>query len=262
MERRTVQLARLDGFSDSILVADGTASGVDEPCALFEVLEKVGVDEPTGTFVEGAVDGDDIALRDEFLKALDAASVDGLGGGWYNARQMRSQREERVSELTLRERSVVVVEELFAVEGKQTLKDTVTNTPSTDGTNDLALQVKGVAGDIRDLPFTTLDHLSVDLRTRSLTENPRDTYLVSRNKVPDEEEDGHDDVLSDRDDVGAGDFQNLDAVLDSGVEINVIRANTSSDTELQLLGLVEEVSSEVSGVERCGDQDLSLDKLQ
>ena len=62
---------------------------------------------------------------------------------------------------------------------------------------------------------------------------------MGRNKVPDEEEDGHDDVLSNGNDIGAGDFQNLDAVLDNGVEVNVVRADTSCDTELQVFGLHE-----------------------
>ena len=62
---------------------------------------------------------------------------------------------------------------------------------------------------------------------------------MGRNKVPDEEEDGHDDVLSNGDDIGASDFQNLDAVLDSGVKVNVVRADASCDTEFQVLGLHE-----------------------
>lgn len=152
-------MTRLDGLGDGVLVADGTTSGVDEPCTLLKVLEKIGVDESTGTFVEGAVDGDEIALRDELPEVLDAASIDGLGGSWYYARQMRGGGEREASELTFRERSIVVVEELLAVKGNQTLKDTVTDTASTDGTDDLTLQVKGVAGDFRNLPVTTLDHL-------------------------------------------------------------------------------------------------------
>jgi hypothetical protein len=151
-------LTRLDGLGDGVFVADGTTSGVDEPCTLLEVLEKIGVDESTGTFVEGAVDGNEITLRDELLEVLDAANIDGLGGSWYNGRQMRGGESE-ASVLTFWERSIVVVEELLAVKGNQALKDTVTDTASTDGTDDLALQVKGIAGDFRDLPVTTLDHL-------------------------------------------------------------------------------------------------------
>lgn len=76
-------MTRLDGLGDGIFVTDSATSGVDEPCTLLEVLKKFGVDESTGTFVEGAVNGDDIALRDELLEVLNAASFDGLGGSWH-----------------------------------------------------------------------------------------------------------------------------------------------------------------------------------
>ena len=56
------------------------------------MLEKFSVDESTGTFVEGAVDSDDIALRDELLEVNDAASVDGLGGSWCKENRMRGIR--------------------------------------------------------------------------------------------------------------------------------------------------------------------------
>lgn len=116
-----------------------------------------------------------------------------------------------------------------------------------------------------------------------LSANPKKrhvAYLVSGNKVPDKEEDGHDDVLSNGDDIRARDFQHLDALLDGSVEVDVVRADTSRDAELQVLGLprkqktftspvsadkdynssylFKEVSCEVSGVEWCSDQDLSL----
>lgn len=71
---------------------------------------------------------------------------------------MREVRGEACN-LTFREGYIVVVEELLAVKRKQTLKDTVTDTTSTDGTDNFTLQVKGIAGDFRDLPVTTLDHL-------------------------------------------------------------------------------------------------------
>ena len=68
----------LDGGSDIILVADSTTSGVDEPCALLEALQELCIDETTSALVQRAVDGDDVALRDEVLEVLDATSVDGL----------------------------------------------------------------------------------------------------------------------------------------------------------------------------------------
>lgn len=44
-------------------------------------------------------------------------------------------------------------------------------------------------------------------------------------------------MLSDRDDIGARDLQDLDTVLHSSVEVNVVGANTSGNTELKFLGL-------------------------
>lgn len=52
---------------NSILVTDGTTSGVDEPSALLEVLQEFVVDETAGTFVQRAVDGHDITLGYQVL---------------------------------------------------------------------------------------------------------------------------------------------------------------------------------------------------
>ena len=76
----TCQLAALQGLGNSVLVADRTTSGVDEPSTLLEVLEEVSVHEAAGTFVQWAVDGDNIALGDEILEILDTTSVDCLCG--------------------------------------------------------------------------------------------------------------------------------------------------------------------------------------
>lgn len=79
-------------------------------------------------------------LSDELFKVLDSAGVDGL------CRRLRQWR-------------VVVVEKFLAVERYQPLKDTVTDASSADRADDLALQIKCIAGDVRHLPVTTLDHL-------------------------------------------------------------------------------------------------------
>ena len=62
-------------------------------------------------------------------------------------------------------------------------------------------------------------------------------YLVRRDEVADEKKDGHDDMLGNGDDVGAGDLEDLDTVLDGRVEVDVVRADTGSDTDLQVLRL-------------------------
>ena len=72
-------MAALDRLSNRVLVADRAARGVDDPRALLEVLEQLSVDEAARALVQGAVDGDDIALGDKLFQVLDAAGTDLLG---------------------------------------------------------------------------------------------------------------------------------------------------------------------------------------
>ena len=70
-------------------------------------------------------------------------------------------------------------------------------------------------------------------------------YLVSRDKVPDKEQDIHDDMLCDGGSVRASDLQDVQALLGSSIEVDVVRSNTSRDTDFEVLGLqnvVEESS--------------------
>lgn len=108
----------------------------------------------------------------------------------------------------------------------------------------LALQVKSVSSDLGYIPVSAFGH------------------LVSRNKVPHKEEDVHHDVLRDRDHVRSGDLEHLNAVLNGGVEVDVIRADTGSDTDLEVLCFVEEVGSEIAGVEGSSNEDLGLHPSQ
>ena len=65
----------------------------------------------------------------------------------------------------------------------------------------------------------------------------QDTNLVGGDKVADEQKDAHDDVLGNGDDVRAGDLENLDALLDGRVQIDVVGTDTSRDTDLEVLRL-------------------------
>ena len=62
-------------------------------------------------------------------------------------------------------------------------------------------------------------------------------YLVRGDKVTDEEQDVHNGVLRDGDDVRAGDLEHLDAAGSGGVEVDVVRADTGGDAGLEVLGL-------------------------
>jgi len=107
---------------------------------------------------------------------------------------------------------------------------------------------------------------------------------VGRNHVADKREDGHDHVLGNGDDVGASDLSDSDAAIGrvGCVKVNVVRADTSGDGNLELLGLGQTLSVEVTGVEsavmlapvqcmrfarfrnfnvRCGDDDFGIDEL-
>ena len=59
-------------------------------------------------------------------------------------------------------------------------------------------------------------------------------YFMGGDKIADQEEDVHDDVLCNRDDVGAGDLCNGDLLLVSGVEVNVVGTDTSGNAKLEV----------------------------
>lgn len=216
---------------------------------LLHLGNEVLVEQATSLLVQGAVDGDNVTLSKHLLEVLDATGTNIL--------------------LNLGAKGlVVVVEELLAVEGLQTAEDTLTNTADGNGTDDLALEVELVLGDGGNVPLTVADH------------------LVGRDEVADEVEDGHDNVLGDGDDVAAGDFGDGDTTvgLVGSVEVDVVRANTSSDGDLEVLGLGQTLLGEITGVEatlsvkstpinvdapregggealRSGDDDLGIDQF-
>lgn len=52
-------------------------------------------------------------------------------------------------------------------------------------------------------------------------------------------------MLGDGGDIGTRDFKDLDPVLDCSIKIDVIGANTSSDTDFEVFGLSKFCVSEV-----------------
>jgi hypothetical protein len=126
--------------------------------------------------VKRAVDGDNIALRQHLLEVLDPAAANLL--------------------LVLgRQGLVVVVQQLLAVECLEALEHALADAAHGDGADDLALQVVLVLGGGGDVPVAGLD------------------LLVGGHEVAHQDEDGHDDVLGDRDDVGARYFGDGDAAV-------------------------------------------------
>ena len=164
-----------------------------------------------------AVDGDNIALGEHLLEVLDTTAANLLLGLWA-------------------QRLVVKVEELLAVESLQSAEDTLSDTADGDGTDGLALEIVLVLGHGGDVPVTP------------------GNLLVGRDEVADEDEHGHDDMLGDGNDVGASDFGDGDTAvgLVGGVKVDVVGSNTGSDGDLELLGLGQTLSGEVTWVETGG----------
>lgn len=119
------------------------------------------------------------------------------------------------------ERLVVKVEEFLAAEGLQSAEHTLSDATNSDGTNNLALKIVFVVGHSGDVPVTGL------------------YLLVGWDEVADEDEDGHDDMFGDGDDVRAGHFGDSDTAicLVGRVQVDVVGSNTGSDGNLELLRL-------------------------
>ncbi|KAH9832718.1 DNA polymerase III subunit alpha [Teratosphaeria destructans] len=190
------------------------STGPSRPLTGLHLINHVLIEQTTGLLVERGVDCDNVTLGEHLLKGVDTPAANLL--------------------LDLRpERLVVVVEELLAVEWLQSAEHPLTDTADGNGTHNLVLQVVLVLGDGCDVPLTAGD------------------LLVSRDEVADEGKDGHDDVLGDRDDVGAGDLSDGDAAIGlvGGVQVDVVRANASGNGNLQVLGLGQALCGEVTRVE-------------
>lgn len=183
----------------------------------LHLRDEVLVEEAAGLLVQRAVDGDDVALGEHVLEALDAAAADLL--------------------LLLGGQGLVVeVEQLLAVEGLEAAQDALADAADGDGADDLALEVELVLGRLGHVPVAAGD------------------LLAGGAEVADEREDGHDDVLGDGDDVGAGDLGDGDAAvgLVGDVQVDVVGADAGGDGDLEVLALAQALGGEVTGVEAGG----------
>lgn len=208
------EVAGLDGLGDVLLDDNGATGSVDEVGALLHLGDELLVEETLGLLVQGAVDGNNVAAGDELLERVDALGANlGL--------------------LLGRQGLVVVVEELLAVKGLEAAEDTLADAADGDGTNNLALEVVLLLGSGGNIPLAALN------------------LLVGGDEVADEDQDSHHDVLSDGDDVGAGDLGDGDTAvgLVGGVEVDMVGADASGDGNLELLGLGEALGRQVAGVE-------------
>ena len=154
--------------------------------------------------MQWTVDSNDVALAQHLLQSITTTAANLL--------------------LDLRLQGLIIeVQQLLAVERLQPSQHSLADSAHSNGSNNLVLEIVFVLGHTSDVPFAGLD------------------LLVGGDEVADEDEDGHDDVLGDGDDVGAGHFGHSDAAvgLVGGIEVDVVGADAGGDGELELLGFGE-----------------------
>lgn len=186
----------------------------DRSLTLLHLGDQVLVEEAAGLLVQRAVDGDNVTLCQHLLQVLNTPAANLL--------------------LLLGAQGLVIkVQELLAVECLESAQDTLADTANSDCADDLVLEVILVLGNSSDVPVTS------------------GNLLVCGDEVADKDEDGHDDVLSDGDDIGASDLSDGDAAIGlvGCVKVDVVGTDTGCDGNLEVLCLCEALSSEVAGVE-------------
>lgn len=210
----SAKVSRLECLGDILLDNDSAASGVDEPRTFLHLGDELLVEQAASLFVKWAVDCDDITLSEHLLEAVDSPASNLLLLLWA-------------------EWLVVEVQQLLAVECSEASQDTLANAADCDGTDNLVLKIIFVLGDVGDVPVAALD------------------LLVCWNEVTNEDKDGHDDVLSDGNNVGSGDLSDGDTAVCSvgGIKVDVVGPNTSCDCDLQLLRLGQALLGEISWME-------------
>lgn len=208
---------------------------------LLHLGDEILVEETSRLLVQRAVDCDNVALGQHLFKIIHSSTANLF--------------------LDLRlQRLVVKVEQLFAVEGLQSAKYTLTDAAHSNSTDNLALKIVLVLGNGSDVPVTAFD------------------LFVCRNEVSDEKEDSHHDMLGHRHDIGSGNLCNSDPTvgLVCSIQINMVRTNTSSHCNLQVLGLCQALGGQIAGMEavwsvsgsssigvdlRGGDDDFSINQF-
>ena len=131
------------------------------------------------------------------------------------------------------ERLVVKVQQLLAVKWLESSQHAFANTPDSDRAHDLVLEIVFVLRNGGDIPVST----------RNL--------LMSWNKVANEGEDGHENMLCHGYDIGTSDFSDRDATVGfvPGIKVDVIGSNARSDGKFELLSFSESFGGQVPWVE-------------
>lgn len=164
--------------------------------------------------MQRAVDGHNVALRQHLFQILNTSTSNLLLQFWL-------------------EGLVVEIQQLLAIEGFQSPQNTFADAANSHGTDDFAFEIVLALGDGGNVPVPFCD------------------LLVGGDEVADKNENGHDDVFCDRNDIGAGNFGDGDAAVSfvGCVEVDMVGADTGSDGKFEVLGFGETFGGEVAGVE-------------
>ena len=172
------------------------------------------VKQASSLVVQWAVDGDYIALSQHLLQVVYTSASNLF--------------------LKLRfKRLVIKVKQFLAVEWLESSQHALAYTPNGDCTHNLVLEIVFILSNSSDIPVSTGD------------------LLMSWDEIANKGEDSHDNMLCHRHDVGASHFSNGDAPVSlvCSVEVDVIRPNTGSDCELELLSFGESFGGQVTWME-------------
>ena len=118
-----------------------------------------------------------------------------------------------------------------------------TDAAGRNGADLHSLDVVGTRGAVRDVP-AALHH-----------------PLVGRDVIADEAEDHHDDMLGDADRIAVGDLGHRYAVVDRGLQVDMIGADAGRERQFELLGLGDPLLRQIGRPEGLRDDDLGVGEL-
>lgn len=177
------------------------------------------VEQASSLLVQRTVDGDNVALSQHFLQVVHTSASNFI--------------------LNLRfEGLVIEVQQLLAVERLESSQHTLANTPNSDCTYNLVLQVIFVLRNRGDVPVSTRD------------------LLVSWDEVANKGENSHENMLCHGYDIGASHFSDSDTTvgLVCGIKVDMVRSNAGGDGELELFSFSESFGGQVAWMEADGNE--------
>ena len=131
------------------------------------------------------------------------------------------------------ERLVVKVQQLLTVKGLKSSQHALADTPDSNCAHDLVLEIVFVLRNGGNVPVSTRD------------------LLMSWNKVANECENGHENMLCHGYDIGTSDFSDRDATIGfvPSIEVNVVGSNARSDGKFELFSFSESFGGQITWVE-------------